>query len=155
MEEGFRRGVSRRRERGQRGDSRGHVGEARGARWGRLRRRDGDGCFVNGEEKARERRRGERGVGAVERATWRLSSAIRGKRQAAGAVASSVGSRCPSCRPGEKEAVGWHGPSQCWAARWAGWVFIQVSPFLSLFLFFIYSVLCFEIVKILFHLEKA
>ena len=70
---------------------------------------------------------------------WRVQG--RGQ-QAVDALASSRTPASPPCLPGGDEAAGWHGPAQCWAARWAGWGFSQVSPFFSLFLFFLFILFC-------------
>ena len=76
-------------------------------------------------------------------------------QQAGGAVASSCTPASPPCLPGGEEAAGWHGPAQCWAARWAGaWVWLGKMVF-HLFLFYFYSCRFVAFLKILRHLQKS
>ena len=70
------------------------------------------------------------------------------KRQASGAVASSRTPASPLCLLWREQAADWP-----WASTVLGRQ-VSFSAFYS-FLFLFISVLCFEIVKILFHLEKS
>ena len=127
------------------GDAETAVATATPARWQRLRQ--------PWWRKARERCRGRlevsRGWGA--RRGGRPARP-RARRQAGGAVASSRTPASPLCLLWREQAADWP-----WASTVLGrQVGCQVSPsLLSVFLFLSISVLCFEIVEILFHLGKS
>jgi hypothetical protein len=131
----------------------------------RVGRRGGDGGrgYVGGAGAAASAmaRRGEgesRGESEVSAGSGRRRGArpgVKGRgRQAAGAVASPRTPASPPCLPGEDEAAGWHGPAQCWAARWAGWWLCQISSFSFIF-YFLYFCKFVAFLKIPRHFQKS
>ena len=127
------------------GDAGTAVATATPARWQRLLR--------PWRERARERRWGRMGVsrGSGARRGGRPSRP-RARRQAGGAVASSRTPVSPLCLLWREQAADWP-----WASTVLGrQVGCQVSFSLCFpFSFLFVSVLCFEIVEILFHLGKT
>ena len=126
------------------------------------RREDDGGCGYSGEVAAAASAMVEEGKGEVQGAnggvqglggaTWGRPARPRARRQAGGAVASSRTPASPLCLLWREQAADWPRASTVLGRQ----VGCQVSPsLLSVFLFLFISVLCFEIVKILFHLEKS
>ena len=107
-------------------------------------------------ERVRERGRGKMDVSWGSGRRRGASLGVHGcGRQAGGAVASSHMPTSPPSLPGGEEAAGWHGPAQCWAARWAGW-WVRPGKLVSLLFLFFFSFCRFvAFLKIPRHFQKS
>ena len=96
------------------------------------RRVNGGGCGYDGGAvatasamvgSAKERCRGEWGVrevGATSMGSSTRQNGVQGEAGELGGGATSSGARpCSSLPTWREEAAGWHGPAQCWDAKWA------------------------------------